>query len=245
MGQSLKILENTVNKLLIITGGSKGIGHATTQHFMKQGYDVVNVSRSASSLEGVTQIVADLSDSDWPKQCGEQLQNLAKDRDQIALVHCAADLRKDSVREIEAESLQQVLQINVVAPTQLNRILLPHMKPGSSIIYVGSTLSEKAVPNSFSYVTSKHATAGLMKATSQDLIGSKIHTACVCPGFTDTEMLRAHVGGSEEILASIASGNSFGRLIDGNEIAETIYFCAQSPVINGSVIHANLGQIES
>ena len=234
-----------MNKLLVITGGSKGIGYGTTQYFMQQGYDVVNVSRSASPIKGVTQVVADLSDSAWAEQCAEQLQRLVSGRDQITLVHCAADLRKDSIHDIDAENLQQVLQTNVVAPTQLNRLLLPYMKPGSSIIYVGSTLSEKAVANSCSYVTSKHATAGLMKATCQDLIGAAIHTACVCPGFTDTEMLRAHVGGSEEVLASIASGNSFERLIDSQEIAETIYFCGQSPVINGSVIHANLGQIES
>ena len=119
------------------------------------------------------------------------------------------------------------------------------MQSGSSIIYVGSTLSEKAVANSFSYVTSKHAIIGSMRATCQDLAGTNIHTACVCPGFTDTDMLRTHVGESEDILTAIAEGVTFQRLLKPEEIAKTLYFCATNPAINGSVIHANLGQIES
>ena len=86
---------------------------------------------------------------------------------------------------------------------------------------------------------------GMMRASCQDLTSTGIHTACICPGFTDTEMLRAHVGGSEEVLEAIGGLSTFGRLIDPSEIAETILFCAENPVINGAVIHANLGQKES
>jgi NAD(P)-dependent dehydrogenase (short-subunit alcohol dehydrogenase family) len=58
-------------------------------------------------------------------------------------------------------------------------------------------------------------------------------------------MLRDHVGNSDEVLQSIAKGVAYGRLIEPAEIARAIYFCAQNPVINGSVIHANLGQVQS
>ena len=117
--------------------------------------------------------------------------------------------------------------------------------PSSAIIYLGSTLAEKAVANSFSYVTSKHAVIGMMRATCQDLDGTGIHTACVCPGFTDTEMLQVHLGDDEDVLAGITKLSTFGRLITPEEIAATICFAALNPVVNGSVIHANLGQIES
>ena len=127
----------------------------------------------------------------------------------------------------------------------LNHALLPKMAEGSSIIYIGSTLSEKAVPNSYTYVSTKHAMIGMMRATCQDLAGTGIHTACICPGFTDTEMLRAHVGESDEVLAAIGSMSSYGRLIEPGEIARSIEFATANPVINGSIIHANLGQIEN
>jgi len=58
-------------------------------------------------------------------------------------------------------------------------------------------------------------------------------------------MLRAHVGDSQEILDSIAAGSTFGRLVEPTEIAKTICFAADNPVINGAIIHANLGQVEN
>ena len=115
------------------------------------------------------------------------------------------------------------------------------MKKGSSILYVGSTLSEKAVPQMSSYVMSKHAMIGLMRSTCQDLFGRFIHTACICPGATETEMLVEYVQGNQDALNAMASTLSENRLITSNEIAEALFFCANNSVINGSVIHANLG----
>ena len=85
----------------------------------------------------------------------------------------------------------------------------------------------------------------MMRATCQDMMGKSIHTALVCPGFTDTEMLRTHIGTDPEIEASIAGMNSFNRLVMPQEIAELIYWVHHNPVINGAVLHANLGQKES
>ena len=119
--------------------------------------------------------------------------------------------------------------------------IIPYMKKGSSILYVGSTLSEKAVPQMSSYVMSKHAMIGLMRSTCQDLFGRFIHTACICPGATETEMLVEYVQGNQDALNAMASTLSENRLITSNEIAEALFFCANNSVINGSVIHANLG----
>ncbi len=66
--------------------------------------------------------------------------------------------------------------------------------------------------------------------------------ACICPGFTDTEMLREHV--PDEAMEAVQAVSAYDRLIDPDEIAECLYWAANQPVINGSVIHANLGQIE-
>ncbi len=127
----------------------------------------------------------------------------------------------------------------------LNQRLLPLLPRTSSVLYVGSTLAEKAVPGAFSYIVSKHAQLGMMRATCQDLMGSGIHTAMICPGFTDTEMLRAHLGSDPDVAAAVAGMNSFNRLIAPEEIAELIRWAHHNPVINGAVLHANLGQKES
>ena len=229
---------------LVITGGSKGIGLATAELFQEHGYRVINLSRTPAPLEGVLNLAVDLGKPDWDRAGAAELRSLIRDRQHIVLVHNAGLLRKDSALDLGGEALREVLQINLIAPVQLNRLLLPLMEQGSAILYVGSTLSVKAVANTCSYSTSKHALAGLMRATCQDLAGSGIHTACVCPGFTATEMLREHVGHDASILASLAENVTMGRLIDPAEIAETLYFCARHPVVNGATIQASLGQIE-
>jgi 3-oxoacyl-[acyl-carrier protein] reductase len=234
-----------MRKILIITGASRGIGLATAQLFLNNGFRVINLSRSRSPLADIENIDADLSSDSWDKTVTSQLLPMLVGAEHIVLVHNAGAIIKDSLPTLDIDAFKRVLNINVVAPALLSHLLLPYLRAGSSIIYVGSTLGEIGVPNSCAYVTSKHALIGLMRSTCQDLAGTGIHTACVCPGFTDTEMLRAHVGHSEEILQSLSERITQKRLIQPEEIANTIYFCAHNPVINGAVLHANLGQVGS
>ena len=231
-------------KVLVITGASKGIGRSTASIFLQSGYKVINLSRSNPNLDNIIHISADFSDSDWSSKIKEELEGHLDSSKSISLIHSAGLLLKDSIEDVSSENFMRVLQVNIISATQLNQILLPFMANGSSIIYIGSTLSEKGVANSCSYVTSKHAVVGLMRSTTQDLVGKGIHTTCICPGFTDTEMLKNHVGGSKEILREISKGIAFNRLVNPEEIAKTLFFAAENPVLNGSIIHANLGQIE-
>ncbi|MFU8814530.1 MAG: SDR family oxidoreductase [Pseudomonadales bacterium] len=229
-------------KYLLITGASAGIGAHTARHFLQAGYEVINLSRRPCPVEGVAHLRCDLGDTDFMAGIVDALTSRLADAESLTLVHNAARMTTDSAADTASEQLRDVLEINLVAANTLNRHCIPYMKPGSSIIYVGSTLSEKAVPNSYSYVVSKHAMVGMMRATCQDLAGSGVHTSCICPGFTDTEMLRQHV--PADAMGAVRGMSAFNRLITPEEIAATIFWAAGSPVINGSVIHANLGQVE-
>ena len=228
--------------LAIVTGASAGIGVATAARFLEAGHKVANLSRRPCPLDGVVHIRCDLADPQFPERVEGALAPLLADADRIALVHNASRLANDTAIATASGDLRAVLEVNVVAVNSLNRLVLPHMRPGSSILFVGSTLAEKAVPGSFSYVLSKHAQVGMMRATCQDLAGTGVHTACVCPGFTDTEMLRQHV--PPEAMDDVRAMSAFGRLIEPAEIADALFWAAGAPVINGSVIHANLGQVE-
>ena len=233
-----------MNKTLVITGASKGIGLATAKLFAANNYTVINLSRGLCSLAGVINLQVDLLDHDWPEQCQSQLLKEVGEPSQLVIVHSAGMLTKDAVATIEADVLRQVLQLNVVAAAQLNKLLIPKMQEGSSLLYISSTLGTKAVANTHAYVVSKHAVIGQMRASCQDLAGKMIHTACVCPGFTETEMLQNHLRTNPELYDQLASRMALKRLVQPSEIADTLWFCSQNPVINGSVIHANLGQIE-
>ena len=229
-------------KLAIVTGASAGIGLATAESFLEAGYEVVNLSRRPCPLAEVTHIRCDLAERDVLDAVGAALIEHLDAAETCALVHNASQLRNDTAAETPSEALRDVLEVNVVGINTLNRLAIPRMGPGSCILFVASTLAEKAVPGSYSYVVSKHAQVGMMRACCQDLAGTGIHTACICPGFTDTEMLRAHV--PADALDTVRGMSAFNRLIEPREIAETLLWAATSPVINGSVVHANLGQVE-
>lgn len=229
-------------KVLLITGASAGIGLHTAQRFLDEGFNVINLSRRLCPIDAVSHINCDLSAPGFLETISSQLTPQLQDAEQIVLIHNAAKMENDSAVETPSNAFRSVLEVNLVAPNSLNYYVIPFMRPGSSLIYVGSTLSEKAVPGSYSYVVTKHASIGMMRATAQDLAGRGIHTACICPGFTDTEMLRTHV--PPEAMDSVRAMSAFDRLIDPDEIAECLYWASSNPVINGSVLHANLGQIE-
>ena len=229
-------------KCLLITGASAGIGLHTAQRFVREGFTVINLSRRRCPVDAVNHINCDLSAPGFLENISNQLTPLLQQAEQLVLIHNAAQMNNDSAVETPSKTFREALEINLVAPNTLNYFTIPYMKPGSSILFVGSTLAEKAVPGSYSYVVSKHGMIGMMRAACQDLAGREIHTACICPGFTDTEMLRHHV--PDEAMDAVRGMSAYNRLIDPDEIAETLFWAAQNPVINGAVVHANLGQVE-
>ncbi len=234
-----------MNDTAIITGASSGIGAATAEQFVAKGFSVINIARRPSPVAGVINIAADLGCDEGALQAATECKaHLMTGSGRITLIHNASLMLKDTANDCETQALMRVMAVNVLAVNTLNRELIGSMAAGSSIIYVGSTLSEKAVSGAYSYVISKHAQLGQMRATCQDLSGSGIHTAMVCPGFTDTEMLKQHLGGDVDLMREIGSQNSFGRLVKPEEIANVVVWAHESPVVNGSVIHANLGQKE-
>jgi NAD(P)-dependent dehydrogenase (short-subunit alcohol dehydrogenase family) len=233
-----------MSKFVVVTGGSRGIGKAVITKFTHDGWQAINLSRTNCDIAGVINLNVDLYDAEWSTSKGDALIQLVKQASQICLVHNASTFNKDDITTLDAAEFRKTLEFNLISTQTLNTLLIPNMQRGSAIIYVGSTLSEMAVASRASYVISKHALVGMMRVTCQDLQGKGITTCCVCPGFVNTGMVTDHV--EKTVLDQfIQSKVTAGRLIEPAEIAEFIYFCALNPVINGAVLHANLGQISS
>jgi len=227
---------------LVITGGSDGIGKASIARFLAAGWQAINISRSACDLAGVKNITMDLADTASIEKQQASLSLALKNVESLCLVHNAAFYEPDEVKSLAIKKFRTTLEVNVIAPVILNQMLIPYMPAGSSILYIGSTLAEKAVPGSASYTISKHAVVGLMRATCQDLMEQSIRSCCICPGLVDTKLLSNTM--SENVLGYLLKEKVIGkRLIAPSEIADVIYFCATTPVINGAVIPANLGQV--
>ncbi len=230
-------------KLAIITGASSGIGLATAELFLQKDFTVINISRRKTDNDQIIDIPCNLAQESKIGDALDILDTYLEKASQVCLIHNACRISSDSADDCDIDNLKMSLAVNILAPSLINQGVLPQLPENSSVIYIGSTLSEKAVPNAYSYIVSKHAMVGMMRSTCQDLAGKQIHTACICPGFTDTDMLRSHIPDTD-VRLQVGGNNGMNRLIEPNEIAELIWFAHNHPVINGSVLHANLGQLE-
>jgi len=230
-------------RLCVVCGGSSGIGAAVCARFVREGYQVLSLSRRPCSVEGVESVIVDLADYEACGRCVEAVRAVMDaDSGRIHLVHCASNYPSDSVRKVDAPGLMLALTLNITMPSLLTSAMLPLMGRGSSILFVGSTLSEKAVPGKLSYCTAKHALVGLMRSVAQDLLWSGVHTSLICPGITDTPMVQPEVGKEGAFQNFVRELQ--GRLIDPEEVAGVIWDTAMAPVLHGSVIHCNGGQRE-
>jgi len=230
-----------VRPTIIVTGGSAGIGLAIVERFADLDYRVLSLARRRCPIDTVESVLADLGSPNNLAAVTQQICDRLPASSEIHLIHNAASMPTDSATSFNLNVLERTLRLNVSTPAELNAGLIPRMAAGSSIIFIGSTMSEKAAAGRLSYVTSKHALLGLMRATVQDLFGSGIHVMCVAPGFTDTAMLGpglAVPGFAQSVLDMV----SFGRLLDPEEVADIVVFATRTPALNGSILHANLGQ---
>ncbi|MCX4240472.1 SDR family NAD(P)-dependent oxidoreductase [Paraliomyxa miuraensis] len=231
--------------IAIVTGASSGIGRATVERLLRQGWRVHAAARRGCDVPGAVAHAVDLTASEGVRALVDAVRPALGGGERVAVVHNAAVMESDAADRIDESTWERAMRLNVTVPALLTAALADRLGPGSAVIYIGSTLSEKAVAGRLSYCTSKHALVGLMRGTVQDFFGRGVHAVCVCPGFTDTEMLRPVLDANPGLEAALTANVAFGRLIRPEEIADLVAYCIDQPMLNGAVLHANLGQRET
>jgi len=107
-----------LNKILVITGGSSGIGFATAKLFQKNGFEIINLSRSTINLDNAVHLEVDLSNTNWQKSVKSKFNELLSKADKICLIHNASKMQSDNV-----ESLEYAL---FIMPAKCKVIMLNH-----------------------------------------------------------------------------------------------------------------------
>ena len=243
------------NKVAIITGGGSGIGQATAELFARQGagvvvadYNAVNAAQVADDIKasGAKALAVEVDVS----KAGMVADMVQKTLDYFGgidiLFNNAGILLAGSVLDLTEENWCRVINVNLTGVYLCSKAVLPHMiqRGGGSIINASSsTGAHDAIENTAAYVASKGGVAMLTKAMALDHIRENIRVNAICPGPTDTPMLRSFFSSPEEVREF---GDSFpiGRLGQPAELAQVVLFLAsdEASYVTGALIAADGGQ---
>jgi len=239
-------------KILVLTGASRGIGHATVKRFSQEGWRVITCSRHGfpkncpweAGPEDHLQI--DLSSPDDVDRGVNELKSRLNGAPLHALVNNAgispklADGRRLDSISGDLAVWQHVYQVNVFAPLMLAKSLLAPLQAGPGTVVnvtsiAGSRVHEFA---GSAYATSKAALSALTREMASDFGKLGVCVNAIAPGEIKTDIL------SPDSEAAILPQIPLGRFGSANEVADTIFFlCSdRAHYINGAEIHVNGGQ---
>jgi NAD(P)-dependent dehydrogenase (short-subunit alcohol dehydrogenase family) len=237
---------------MLLTGASRGIGHATVKYFQERGWRILTVSRQAFSEEcrwpsaRESHIQADLEDIANIDEVARIVRERLPEGKLAALVNNAGispkgpDGSRLGVQGTDAETWTRVLNVNLVSTALLARALLPELKAAKgSIVNVTSIVGSRVHPFAgVAYAASKAGLNALTRELAHEYGPFGVRANSIAPGEIDTAILSP---GTADLVADLVP---MQRLGTPTEVAQTIYFlCTEtSSYINGAEIHINGGQ---
>jgi len=246
---------------VIVTGATRGIGRAVVDVILERGGRVVAIARDETALsalasehgERLRSVPADLARTDTLRHLAQVAIDAFDGVD--GLVNCAGIARYEPVGAIGADSVDEQLRVNLVAPLLLCQSVASHLRGrGGSIVNVSSTLSERAAEFTSVYAATKAGLNALTRGLALELASHSIRVNAVLPGGVDTDMLRAprlRPGESldepalekrvESQLATLAALHPLGRLGRPSEIAEVIVSVLDREWQTGSLVSIDGG----
>lgn len=218
-----------INKTILVTGASSGIGKATAIECSKMGAKVIITARNEGKLketlsllegDGHQMIIADLFNTD-------EIDNLVSQLPEInGLVNNAGKTITLPCNFITEEKLADIVSVNMTAPILLFSKLLKKKKliKGSSVVFTSSINGIKTGSvGSSMYCATKGALSGFVKTAAIEYATKQIRVNCVCPGMINTNILEFGVV-TEEQLVEDAKKYPLGRYGEPKEVAYAIIY---------------------
>lgn len=224
-------------KLLVVTGGSKGIGRAIARKFASEGFDICTCSRTKVDLSDigtrVHHFVADMSDKVQVKAFTDFVNSLQRPVD--VLVNNAGSFLPGQVIDEPEGTLESMIEGNLYSAYYTSRGIAPGMRKlkNGHIFNICSIASIQAYPNGGSYAISKFAMLGLSKMLREELKEHGVRVTAVLPGATLTASWEG-------------SGFPDERFMSVEDVAEIIwgtYSLSKRSVVEEILIRPQLGDL--
>ena len=239
-------------KVALITGGASGIGRATGSLFAREGAAVAIVDIDETGAGAVVQSIIDAGgraisircDVTQAADCSRAVQQTVDELGGLdVLFNNAGIIRRANVVETGEEEWDRVMAVNVKSIFLLSKYAIPIMAQagGGVIINTGSGWGLVGGRNAVSYCASKGAVVNMTRAMALDHGEQNIRVNCICPGDTDTPMLREEarqLGETDERFLAEAAQRPLRRIGRPEDIAQAALYLAShaASFITGTVL---------
>ncbi|UOZ06773.1 SDR family NAD(P)-dependent oxidoreductase [Amycolatopsis sp. WQ 127309] len=229
-----------MSRLVVVTGGTRGIGAAIAARFRAAGDTVLAPGRAECDVTDEN-AVAEYFATAGPVD---------------VLVNNAGISSSAPLSRTTLDDWREQLEVNATGAFLCTRAVLPGMRSRDRgrIVTVASTASHVGYRYTAGYTASKHAAAGLMRAVAAELAGTGVTANAVCPAFVRTDMtatsvarIRERTGRSvDDAESALAAASPLGRLLEPDEVAFAVSFLAapEAAAINGQTLVLDGGGIQ-
>ena len=215
------------NKVVVVTGGNRGIGADITRRFLDSGYQVVNISRQTPefSHERLINYTADLADVQATLEVGMEI---AQKHTVTNYVHNAGVIRPDLLQDVKLEDLDYLTQLHLGSAITLAQQFVPAMQAArfGRIILISSRGVLGLVTRT-NYAATKAGQIGITRTWALELAKDGITVNCVAPGPIVTDMFHELVPEDSEQKDRIAESVPVKRLGTPEDIGRVLRFYAR------------------
>ena len=222
-------------KVVLITGGSRGIGKAVAELFMKEGAQVVITSKNQKKLQQTAKemgnsffVVGDVrNENDVKNVITKTIKKFG--RIDILVNNVGVLPKMKPLDKITEKEWNEIIDVNLNGHFRFTKYVIPYMKKnGGSIINISSDAGLKAFENFYAdaYVAAKAAIILLTKSWALEYAKNNIRVNCVCAAVVDTDMTRNLWLNTKEKRKITAAEHPLGRIGTGEDVAKAVLYFA-------------------
>jgi NAD(P)-dependent dehydrogenase (short-subunit alcohol dehydrogenase family) len=235
------IMSRAMERVIVVTGGTKGIGRAVAERFAAAGERVEAVGRDE----------LDVADEASVKSYFERLGHVD------VLVNNAGVAFGGPLARTTLQDWEAHLDVNATGAFLCTRAVVGGMieRGDGRIVTVASVAGLYGARYTAAYAASKHAAIGLMRVAAAEVAGTGVTANAVCPGYVDTDMTRRTVENivektgrtAEEAQSELEAMTPLGRLLEPDEVAAAVVFLAspEAAAINGQTLVLDGGGVQA
>ncbi len=244
-------------KTALVTGGSKGIGLAVAKGLAMHGADIAVIARNVRQLQAAGEQIQECSgqkawtfpfDLENTREIEQLFEKIISETPEIdILVNCAGTTARGPAEDVELETWNRVVDVNMTAVFALSQAFCRHRKQagkGGKIINIGSLMCHGGRPTTTAYAASKGGLLMVTRSLAVEWAKYNINVNAIGPGFITTD-LTAKLQDDEDFKNWVLSRTPFERWGQPEDIAGTAVFLASSAsdFVTGQILYVDGGWV--